>query len=300
MSVIDNVSKDTMVNIHFLYADIVKPISKEERNNWFEMARISLHKCNANIKFYDVSDKMYLLDGQNIGMWGKEISLTHYIYLLAPLVLDVDKVIYLDTDMIVNTDLSVVYNINMEEKLLAMGAPRGFEEMGDDVSNSGFVILNLEQWKKEDTLNTLLEFGRNLERCLFCDQNLLYQYFTRIHKNRLLLVEKEYNIFPQLFPELSLNDIKILHYTGYEHIKPWIDIKDKQRFGNLWWYYARKTPFYERCLLKIVELETEELLKNTKILTVSKFTYYRYKILSKILWGEKRKKYKQKYKANWI
>ena len=39
MSVIDNVSKDTMVNIHFLYADIVKPISSEERNNWFEMAQ---------------------------------------------------------------------------------------------------------------------------------------------------------------------------------------------------------------------------------------------------------------------
>lgn len=302
MSVIDNVSKDTMVNIHFLYADIVKPISSEERNNWFEMAQISLHKCNANIKFYDVSDKMYLLDGQNIGMWGKEISLTHYIYLLAPLVLDVDKVIYLDTDMIVNTDLAEVYNIDIKDNLLSLASPSGIE-IYKDMSNSGFIVLNLKQWRNENTLKVLLEFGQNIEKCWLCDQNLIYQYFTKNNPNKVMLLESELNVFPHKALELKIEEIKIIHYAALDK-KVWDDTSFKLRTSNIWWHYAKKTPFYEYFIYRLIKKEiNKEVNKEFKRIddiiykiTSSKLVYYRYKILSKILWGKKRQKYKQKYK----
>lgn len=241
------------VHIHFLYADIVRPISDAQRESMFEHARHSFDDMPVTWHFYDISEHLSLLDGQNVGMWGPEVSMTHYFYLLAPLVLphEINRVIYLDTDMIVNCDLSDVFDMDMANNLLAMGAPRGFEEMGDDVSNSGFIVLNLGVWRSENTLETLLAFGRGIPRGRFCDQNLLYQYFTKCNPDRLKLVAREYNIFPQCFPEIPLQDIKVLHFTGYNHTKAWHDIDGSQRGSCLWWRYAQKTCFYQRFLFDI-------------------------------------------------
>ncbi len=255
------------VKIHFLYADIVKPISDTEREAWFDMARHTFNGANATIDFYDISDKVHMFDGQNVGMWGPEISKNHYFYLLAPLVLPdtVDKVIYLDTDMIVNCDLGDAYDTGLGDYLIAMGAPRGFEEMGDDVSNSGFSIINLNQWRIENTLDKLLTFGKTLPRFQFCDQYLLYQYFTKNNSNRMMLLDARYNIFPQCSKDIEIADIKILHYTGYNSYKAWADFSGKQRGSYLWWYYVRQTAFYEKFIINLVATEIARFIpKKTK------------------------------------
>lgn len=242
------------VNMHFMYADIVRPIDDVVRAGFFEMARRSFDDVNAQINFYDISNLVPLLDGQNTGMWGAEVSKTHYFYLLAPMVLpeSVERVIYLDTDMIVNCDLSDAFDIKMGKHLIVMGAPRGIEEMGDDVSNSGFSVLNLKQWRTENTLNELLEFGRGLPSSRFCDQYLLHEYFKKNHIDRMMFLAPEYNMFPQCHMDIDLKNIKILHYTGYNHYKPWGDVWGRQRGGYLWWRYARRTEFYEKFIMDMV------------------------------------------------
>jgi len=253
MSAIDK-ANGRPVNVHFMYADIVKPISDTERQSCFERAVNTLVGVGAKIFFYDITKLVPMLDGQNIGMWGREISLTHYFYLLSPTVLPdtLSRIIYLDTDIIVNCDLSDVFDMEMGDKLLAMGEPRGFEEMGDDVSNSGFVMLNLSQWRKENTLDALLEFGKTVRDKQFCDQNLLYHYFTKSHPTRLMLVDKSYNIFPQLFPEMTCDEIRVMHFTGFYSHKPWLDATGRQRCSEYWWKYARQTAFYEMFLGKLI------------------------------------------------
>ena len=248
-----NTTPDTIVNVYYLYADIVKEIDEIQRENIFDTAKYTFNNYNINFYTYNVLEYTPLLKGQNIGMWSESISYTHYMYLLAPLVLkNINKIIYLDADMIVNSDLSEIMNLDMGDKLIAMGEPRGMEEMGDDVSNSGFVVLNLVQWHKENFMNKLFDFGKTLPKSRFCDQNLLYQYFTLRNPDRLLLVDKLYNIFPQLFPEIKIEDIKIFHYTGWKGVAPWKDIDYKQRAAYLWWHYARKTAFYEMFVMNCI------------------------------------------------
>ncbi len=254
-----NLNKDSKLKVYFLYADIVKEISDKERNNIFEYAKATFDEHNIEYEFIDVKDKISLLEGQNLGMWGEAVSMTHYIFMLAPEVIkDADKAMYIDTDMIVNCDLSEVYNIDLDNHLVAMGAPRGFEDMGDDVCNGGFVFMNLDLWRKENALAPFLEFGRNLPKSDYCAQNLLHQYFTVSNPDRILKVDKAYNIFPHLFPEMPVKDIKILHFTGWDHIKPWYDIEGKQRAGYLWWKYAKMTSFYEKFLFKNIIRNTHK------------------------------------------
>src|SRR5574344_86572 len=250
MSAIKN-CRHRNIKFHFMYADILKKTSSKQLQNIFECATYSLAKENIPIEFYDIKEYLNLFQGQNIGYWGEKISYSHYFYFLAPLILkDINKVIYLDTDMIVNCDLSTVMNIDMKDKLIAMGTPRGMEEMGGDVSNSGFILLNLEQWRKENTLTTLLSFGKTIKPCNFCDQNLLHLYFTKNNPDKLLLLDKNYNIFPQLFPEIPLSEIRIFHFTGFKSIKPWKDQNIDARATFLWWKYARETYFYEMFIFK--------------------------------------------------
>ncbi|MBR4624096.1 MAG: hypothetical protein IKO56_01000, partial [Alphaproteobacteria bacterium] len=95
-------------------------------------------------------------------------------------------------------------------------------------------------------------FGKTVRDKQFCDQNLLYQYFTKSHPDRLMLVDKRYNIFPQLFPEMTCEEIKIMHFTGFYSHKPWLDATGRQRCSEYWWKYARQTAFYEMFLHKMI------------------------------------------------
>lgn len=247
MSILDNTT-DKDVHFYYLWADIVKPIDDTVRENMFDMARRWLGARGAKIEYIDITDKVPLLDGQNIGMWGRDVSYTHYFYLFAPDVLpgNVNKAIYLDTDMIVNCDLKNVFE-NKLNAYLAAAAPSGCEAQ-PNTFNSGFLVLNLKKWRKDSLLNKLLSFGRELPRCDLCDQNLLNNYFSH---SDIYFYDKNYNVFPQCFPELSVQDINIVHYASIEFgmafTKPWKDLY--KRFADLWWKYARQTPFYEHFII---------------------------------------------------
>lgn len=242
------------IAVHFLYADIVKPISDEQRRLCFEIAQHSFDGLDVTLHLYDITDKIPLLDGQNIGVWGHEISMTHYMYLLAPLVLPdtLDQVIYLDTDMIANADLSSVYDIDMDDNLISMTVPSGLS-IYPDMSNTGFVMLNLKQWRDENTLESLLKFGRQLPRCHLCDQHLMYQYFTKSNPTRVKLVDTAYNAQPHRNNDKSISELKIIHYCGGGLPKPWTVKPCTIRCFDIWWKYARLTPFYEMFLMDMVK-----------------------------------------------
>lgn len=241
------------VVVHFMYADIVKPISDEQRRQYFELAKYSFEGLDVTFNFYDLSDKVHLLDGQNTGCWGPEISMTHYLYLLAPVALpnDVERVIYMDTDMAANADLSPVYDTDIGDKLIMMTTPVG-DSLYPDMSNSGFLMLNLKQWRHENTLDDLLTFGRNLPKCFLCDQHLLYQYFTKQNPQRVGLVDVRYNSYPHNKNYNDVSELKVVHYCGGGRPKPWQTTPCHDRCYFVWWKHARHTAFYEMFLLDIV------------------------------------------------
>lgn len=97
----------------------------------------------------------------------------------------------------------------------------------------------------------------------------------------------------------TLQDIEII---CADKIKPWQNNNVFQ--GKKWWTYAKQTPFYqnillanEKTLLNGISIEKDKEVSNQGILNLRKnITYYRYKILSKIMIGKKRDKYEKKYK----
>ena len=270
LSAIENISEDIQVNVHFLYADIVEPIFTVDRRNYIDKVRFSLKRKNVTTYFYNVQKYMYMFEEMPCGMWDKKVSTTHYMYLLSQIVLpDIDRALYLDTDMIVNCDLSNVYFENMGNKLIKMISPTGLE-IRKDMSNSGFIILDLKQWREENILEKLLDLGKNLKYCGLCDQYLLYEYFNIRNLDRLGLVDYRYNIFPQFFPNLSVEESFVIHYTAVGTTKPWDDYEQKALKTFIWWHYAKMTCFYQNFVMNAIRKKMmlpkkkKFLLKNLK------------------------------------
>lgn len=163
----------------------------------------------------------------------------YYRILLASTLLDVEKVIYLDCDMIVLKDLSSIYNMNING--IGVGAIRDYDmpknldhykQLGlgecDNYFNSGFMLINLKYWREHDCETQLVTFANMPRKVYFHDQDALNYVF----KHNWLRIEPKwnrYNIFNINVDNLFSNkqemldfffDPCVIHYPG-RHFKPW-------------------------------------------------------------------------------
>lgn len=241
------------LRIHVLYTAAFNKIPEQDWHKYKDaFNNTMLDFPGTEIIYHDVTDKLKLFDGQNVGQWGGDVSLTHYIYLLAQNILYTsDRVIYMDGDMICNANLCDVFDMDMTGKLIAMAEHSGGDdlsekELGPDASNSGFLVLNLKLWRELGTFDDILQFGRNLQKTSFCDQALLYYYFAVNNPDKIMYIDKRYNMFPGANPDIPTAEMKVIHFTSYRDPKPWLHLGDHSwRGSDIWWKYARRTTIYE-------------------------------------------------------
>lgn len=179
----------------------------------------------------------------------------------------IDKVLYLDGDVLINKDISELYNTNLEDYLAAVIVDSGsiyykhkFVKQVTHYFNSGVMLLNLEKMREEKITDQLFDTKRSLKEDNLMDQNV----FNIVFNNRIKLLSIKYNL---LYVNLlraegkytikdinkcynedfdNLDEIKkeayIIHYSSKD--KPWIN---NSNFGSDEWYsYFNKSPIYEK------------------------------------------------------
>ncbi|MCL1925838.1 MAG: glycosyltransferase family 8 protein [Syntrophorhabdaceae bacterium] len=180
------------------------------------------------------------------GSW----SLGVYYRLMLPALLpELDNIIYADGDVIFCRDLLELADLDMGEHLVA-----GVQEKPGGYINSGFLVLNLAQIRQEKTYEVWLETSRR-KQYAYPDQDLL----NVTCQDRILYLPIKYNflrtyymiyrrglIHPYDHHDLKYNTV-MLHYFG--GLKPWHSTR--YYLHDLWWKYARLTPFYEDMLAKL-------------------------------------------------
>ncbi|MDR1952453.1 MAG: glycosyltransferase family 8 protein [Elusimicrobiota bacterium] len=159
--------------------------------------------------------------------------------LLIPEILpdDVKKAIYLDCDIIVNIDIKDLWDIDIENYLLAavsMNASTKHEGFEDSYFNSGVIVFNNCALREFNFEKKWRDYAANLPKetvLTFPDQDVLN--YT-VGKNALLLPQK-YNIIDE-----NIGNAKgIIHYAGR---KPW-GILCAHPLKNLYFKYAKMTPY---------------------------------------------------------
>lgn len=231
---------------------------------------------------------------------------TYNRFLIFKLLSELDRVLYIDVDMIVQGDLAEVFDIDMHDKLLAavpdfimtrtltkkVVTKEGldlYEYQRDELNlsdadiisyfNAGLILFNLKAMDLEKVSADLMDLAKS-KKCLFRDQDILNSYF----KGQCLRLPAKYNVFNSNLSEFTSVPFEnwreaidardnpfIVHFASGNY-KPWH--KKSVLFGELYWQYIRRTPFYNEVLAGVAKTEL-----NSK---TSKFNFLRQKDRKKI------------------
>ena len=178
---------------------------------------------------------------------------TYYRFIIPQLKLNLERILYLDVDIIVKGDIQELFNTNLDNKVLG-----AIKDLGDsyyikrlkfnveiDPShtyfNAGVLLIDCKKWREQNISEKLFNTEKKYRGKILCnDQDVLNKVFENNYK---MLLEK--------FNALTLKgDTVIRHY--YSKPKPWEikqDIKNSSQLlqdVDLFWYYAQKTPYYEQ------------------------------------------------------
>lgn len=215
----------------------------------------------------DFSGNIYIIDGSIENFFVSDhLSKAAYLRLKIPELLpeSVKKTIYLDADLLVKSDISELFNMDMENKPIAaapdlgiMASKRSMAEKAKNIGikednayfNSGVMIMDLVKWREENYMEKLLELVKT-HSFRHHDQDALNMFFY----DNWRALPLEFNVIPPIF-ELPLkvlfgkyrNDAiqaiknaKIIHYAGGH--KPW-HYKKTTNLNEYYYDMLNKTDF---------------------------------------------------------
>ena len=253
-SLADHASDENQYVIKVLYTNISeenqKKISKYEREN------ISIEFVDLNYYIEKIKDKLYTRD---------YYSKTTYFRLFIPnLYPQYNKVLYLDSDITILSDVADLYNIDIGDNLIA-AAPddviQTIEVFQDYVEkvvgvadyrnyfNAGIIVMNLDELRKFDFQEKFLYLLSTVKFSVAQDQD----YLNRLCKGRVKLFSNTWNRMPIGGDVVDRDDLHLIHYNLA--FKPWHfeNILYKEYF----WECAKKTEYFNQ-ILKIQSEYTDE------------------------------------------
>lgn len=171
--------------------------------------------------------------------------------------------------------------------------------------------MDRPRWVDQDILNSVL-----YKKVKYIDLKYNYTYHLEFSENRYQIdaIKKHVTSVYNQIKKLKNNSPVIIHYTSSK--KPWK--YPSLKYANLWWRYACMTPFYgeiiSKDLFSLLNIEIvrknlgnkdifSNLQTDTSSLPIIKdvlnyknnyIKYLKYKFLTKLSWGKKHDKYKQK------
>jgi len=274
-----NHSGDRDVHVYLLYSYLTAE-DKETLENLVRSYSGTIH--------WLLIDKELFSEFKTTDSWSAEA----YYRLLLPDILaeDVDRLLYLDVDIIVNKPLDELYFTDFEGNVICAcqdlcEAPFGDERdmiFKEQIQNdftyfcSGVLLLNIREIRKKYCFKDYLDAARRLDyRMVAPDQDILNymhwqetKYFDQARYNLFAWTAYTKNIH---YPEVK-EMASIIHFSGP---KPWAGKNVRYDIEQLWWDYAGKTPFYydllEECLSEalhnpMIYREIESLKEQAKYL----------------------------------
>ncbi|ESK95639.1 glycosyl transferase family 8 [Moniliophthora roreri MCA 2997] len=226
----------------------------------------------------------------------KELNTTIWAKLDLCHVLPVERVLYLDADLLIRSSLKPLWEMDLEGKTLGaaldVGHPVGHGDLhGKPYFNAGVMLLDLA--KARLSLKSLKEVGRAMKDSLFKDQDTLNVHFTEWKEVSLVWNAQGLGTYAN-YPSddrriLNLKEMaepNIVHFTGPVHpplpealnpyvqpptCKPWGYLEASGHpFRREWWQVLERTAWkglresscWKEQRSKAIKHSVEEATKN--------------------------------------
>jgi len=289
----------------------------------------AMQTSNISIRFLNINFLLSNLDQYNFAIHG-HFTIANYFRLFIPRIFyKYTKVLYLDCDIVIQNDIAKLYHIDLGTNYIAAVKDTGiqshlYKSQLDKSSYPDYFTQTLEMQNPQDYFNSgimimdiqkLAAFDMEI-KCFKALQRITPLYVDQCILNNVLqghvkFLETAWNtqwhlpIFDTDFQKHLADDIAadylsaytkphILHYTS--NIKPWNS--PQQPMADLWWNYARQTPFYEEIIYKntYTNIPSKELMRDIFYYRQNRLKYFKYRLLVNFTFGKTRTRYKRKKK----
>lgn len=252
-SLMMNASKDFQYDIHILCTNIKEDIKKP----LYEFANE-----NFNIYFDDVTTYLKSIS-YRLPIRDYYSKTTYYRLFISEMFPDLDKVLYLDSDMIILGDIAQLFNHDIgqnyvgacnEQAMLQTDVYGKYVEECLGISrtkyfNAGMLLINCEQFRKQKILDKFMRLLHEYSFVVTQDED----YLNVICKDKVFWIENCWDVETYGNIQYDENQAKIIHYLMVG--KPW-HFKDVT-FADIFWNYTKQTPYHQE-ILSILENYTDE------------------------------------------
>jgi lipopolysaccharide biosynthesis glycosyltransferase len=175
------------------------------------------------------------------------IKLATYLRLLAPDLVAEETALYLDSDIVVTTDLSELFETRMDDAYIAgrfdeIGARSSKMPLapGDPYLNAGVLLMNLEALRRDRFLDRCVEIHTQYEKeATWLEQCVI----NKFAEGRKAVIDKKWNVLVNQFEQGNCESAiapydrqGIIHFNTVA--KPWMQWSDSY-VARLWFNYAR-------------------------------------------------------------
>lgn len=260
VSLLENNDTLGKINVYFIENN-VSDENKHQINTLMQSYK------ELSIKWIEFSKWMKKL---NLNMeW--EISISSYARLFIAEMLgdDIDKVLYLDCDIIVNHSIKKLMDIDIADYYIGAVQDAVNDETKNSVGlqsnkpyyNAGMLLINLKKWREDNLSERFLSFiDEHQGSVTHHDQGVI----NGVLKDKILKLPLKYNVmtihyifnrkqimkyyrestefYSQEEIKIAKNNPIILHYTPSFTVRPWVRGCKHPKKG-VYWLYLNKTPW---------------------------------------------------------
>ncbi len=239
-------------------------ISKENKEKLFVIVR-DFSKAKLHLIDFSTWKKKLQLNMP----WDISISRYARLYIADMLPIEIERVIYLDCDMIICDSLTALWNIDFKQNVIAAVQDAVSDEIKTSVGmhanqpyfNAGMLLIDLNIWRKQKVGDKCLKFIElkkgsvvhhdqgvlngvlnNLWRKVDLKYNLMtIHFFFNLNQ-----INKYYRNHSNFYLEKEIEQAKkeptIIHYTPSFTTRPWVD-KCKHPLKDKYWLSIANTPW---------------------------------------------------------
>ena len=238
-----------------------------------------LESLNANNLSVECVNVAWLLEQKHANLvtrahFSKE---TYYRFLIPEIFPFYKRVVYLDSDLILNEDIAKIIPKTLDFYYIAavrnyvgqktkIRLMKDFNIAAEDYINAGVVVINVELWNKEKVAEKCFDFLNNVDpaQLVYLDQDVL----NVVCNKKILYLDEAWNFYWNMLHGDSeyvkqcsvisnrlFCDYKILHFASDK--KPWKDTA--LQLADEFWMVAKESIFYDEILFKSARLYSENL-----------------------------------------
>lgn len=259
-SIKEHISLDHDYRIHILNTDI----TSESRRKLYalEGPNFTIEFCDVSEPLEEIKKKLFVRDYYSFT--------TYYRIFIANMFKQYDKVLYLDSDIIVCQDIANLYRYNLGENYVGavqdylIQSTEVFGEYSECVLgisknayfNAGVLLINTDQFRKKNLKKKFIELLSMYSFVVAQDQD----YLNILCQDHVLWLDSKWNVQMSEAKERPLAKVGLVHYNFAA--KPWNRVEG--RYVNLYWHYAKKTADYETLIKLRNEYSSQDKEKEAK------------------------------------